>query len=104
MLKINANARYATSAPGVALIAQVAREQKVPLQTFVVSNVSPCGGTIGPMSAAKLGVRTLDLGNPILSMHSIRETGGVKDVEYGVRLMRGFLEGFGRLGEKIFVD
>ena len=40
---------------------------------MVVANDSPCGSTIGPMMSAKLGVRTVDIGGPTLSMHSIRE-------------------------------
>lgn len=117
VLKINANARYATNAPGIVLVQEVARRaqaanlphvqaksQGVPLQQFVVRNDSPCGGTIGPMLAAKLGVRTLDLGNPILSMHSIRETGGAYDVEHGINLFESFYRNYGELESKIVVD
>ncbi|MCJ1308845.1 hypothetical protein MMC25_002500 [Agyrium rufum] len=104
VLKINANQRYTTNSPGIVLLQEIARKKEVPLQLFVVDNTSPCGGTIGPMSAAKTGIRTLDLGNPQLSMHSIRETGGVVDVEYGVRLFEGFFEGYGALEEQIIVD
>ncbi|KAG7133472.1 Aspartyl aminopeptidase like protein [Verticillium longisporum] len=57
-----------------------------------------------PLQLAKLGVRTLDLGNPQLSMHSIRETGGSKDVEFAVRLFESFYERYGELEEKILVD
>ncbi len=77
VIKINANARYATNSPGIVLIEEAARRAEVPLQLFVVRNDSSCGGTIGPMLSAALGTRTLDLGNPQMSMHSIRETGGV---------------------------
>lgn len=104
VIKVNANARYATNSPGITLIQEVARRKKVPLQLFVVRNDSSCGSTIGPMLAASLGARTLDLGNPQLSMHSIRETGGVYDVGYGVRLFEGFFEHFGELEGNIFVD
>jgi aspartyl aminopeptidase len=104
VIKINANARYATNSPGIVLIQEVARRKKVPLQLFVVRNDSSCGSTIGPMLSAALGTRTLDLGNPQLSMHSIRETGGVYDVEYGIRLFESFFEHFSELEEKIIVD
>lgn len=104
VIKINANARYATNSPGIILIQEVARKKKVPLQLFVVRNDSSCGSTIGPMLAASLGARTLDLGNPQLSMHSIRETGGVYDVGYGIGLFESFFEHFGELEGKIFVD
>lgn len=77
VIKINANARYATNSPGIVLTAEVAKLANVPLQLFVVRNDSSCGSTIGPMLSAALGARTVDMGNPQLSMHSIRETGYV---------------------------
>jgi aspartyl aminopeptidase len=104
VVKINANQRYATNAPGIVLVQEVARQVAVPLQLFVVKNDSPCGSTIGPMLSAKMGVRTLDLGNPQLSMHSIREMGGSADVESAVRLFEGFLGRFGALEGRILVD
>jgi aspartyl aminopeptidase len=104
VIKINANQRYATNSPGIVLVQEVARAARVPLQLFVVKNDSPCGSTIGPMLSAKLGLRTLDMGNPQLSMHSIRETGGSADVESAVRLFEGFLGRFGELEGRILVD
>ncbi|ODV70082.1 peptidase M18, aminopeptidase I [Hyphopichia burtonii NRRL Y-1933] len=90
VIKINANQRYATNSSGIVLIKRIAEKVKVPLQLFVVKNGSPCGSTIGPMLSAKLGMRTLDLGNPQLSMHSIRETGGSYDVIQLNNLFKGF--------------
>lgn len=120
VIKINANARYATNSPGIVLLQEVARRAKpavgsglsesspnqegVPLQLFVVRNDSSCGSTIGPMLSAALGVRTLDLGNAQLSMHSIRETGGAHDVEYSIRLFESFFTNYGELEQKIFID
>ncbi|KAF6838752.1 aspartyl aminopeptidase (zinc I metalloprotease) [Colletotrichum plurivorum] len=104
VIKVNANQRYATNSPGIVLLQECARLAGVPLQLFVVRNDSPCGSTIGPMLSAKLGVRTLDLGNPQLSMHSIRETGGSDDVEHAIKLFESFYERFGELEEKILVD
>lgn len=110
VIKINANARYATNAPGIVLLQEVARKttkesgEHVPLQLFVVRNDSSCGSTIGPMLSAALGARTLDLGNPQLSMHSIRETGGTYDVAHAIRLFTGFFQHYSDLSKTIFVD
>ncbi|KAJ5998608.1 Aspartyl aminopeptidase [Penicillium sp. IBT 35674x] len=110
VIKINANARYATNSPGIVLLQEIARKKgeqdslPVPLQLFVVRNDSSCGSTIGPMLSAALGARTLDLGNPQLSMHSIRETGGTFDVDHAIRLFTGFFEHYSELAPKIFVD
>ena len=104
VIKINANARYATNSPGIVLLQEVASRAKVPLQLFVVRNDSSCGSTIGPMLSAALGTRTLDLGNPQLSMHSIRETGGVYDVDYAVKLFESFFVHYSELEKKIIVD
>jgi aspartyl aminopeptidase len=115
VIKINANARYATNSPGIVMLQEAARRAKkaslslssangVPLQLFVVRNDSSCGGTIGPMLSAALGVRTLDLGNAQLSMHSIRETGGAHDVEHAVNLFESFYSNYEELEKKIIVD
>lgn len=104
VIKINANQRYATNSPGIVLVQECARAAGVPLQLFVVRNDSLCGSTIGPFLAAKLGMRTLDLGNPQLSMHSIRETGGTADVDHAIKLFDQFYRGYGTLEPKILVD
>ncbi|KAI1637662.1 peptidase [Biscogniauxia mediterranea] len=104
VIKINANQRYATNSPGIVLLQETAKRAGVPLQLFVVRNDSPCGSTIGPMLSAKLGVRTLDLGNPQLSMHSIRETGGTYDVEHAIKLFESYLAHYSDLEARIFVD
>lgn len=104
VIKINANQRYATNSPGIVLLQECARRAAVPLQLFVVRNDSPCGSTIGPGLAARLGMRTLDLGNPQLSMHSIRETGGTADVGNAIRLFDQFFESYGEIEPKILVD
>jgi aspartyl aminopeptidase len=110
VIKINANARYATNSPGIVLLEEIARKtaketgEHVPLQLFVVRNDSSCGSTIGPMLSAALGARTLDLGNPQLSMHSIRETGGTHDVAHAIRLFTGFFKHYSELSKTILVD
>ncbi|ODV84655.1 hypothetical protein CANARDRAFT_200464 [[Candida] arabinofermentans NRRL YB-2248] len=101
VIKVNANQRYVTNSAGVVLMKKVGSLSKTPLQLFVVRNDSPCGSTIGPMISAKLGVRTLDLGNPQLSMHSIRETCGSKDIELLVLLFESYFEHYSVLEPKI---
>ncbi|CAH2352053.1 aspartyl aminopeptidase 4 [[Candida] railenensis] len=104
VIKINANQRYATNSPGIVLLKKCAELAKVPLQLFVVRNDSPCGSTIGPILSAKLGIRTLDLGNPQLSMHSIRETGGTYDVVRLCDLFESFFNNYYNISTKIQCD
>lgn len=90
ILKINANQRYATDAVGAAAWAGWCESAGVGYQEFVSNNAVPCGSTIGPITATRLGIRTVDIGIPILSMHSARELAGVSDLHDLSRVARAF--------------
>jgi aspartyl aminopeptidase len=78
-IKVNSNQRYATSAATAARFQDACERAGVPWQVFVSRNNMPCGSTIGPVTATRLGIDTVDVGVPQLSMHSARELCGVDD-------------------------
>lgn len=94
VLKYNCNQRYATTAITAAILKEVARLSDVPIQEVAVRNDSGCGSTIGPLMSAKLGMRTVDVGTPQLSMHSIREMSCTTGVSQASRLYKQFYESF----------
>ncbi|KAG0181042.1 hypothetical protein DFQ28_009604 [Apophysomyces sp. BC1034] len=104
VIKVNANQRYATTAVTSLVLKELAKKHDIPIQEFVVRNDSSCGSTIGPMLSAKLGLRTVDIGNPQLSMHSIREVGGTDDIGHAIRLFEVFFQEFAELEARITVD
>lgn len=91
VVKVNANVRYATDAPGSALVNLAAEQAGVPLQNFAMRSDLPCGSTIGPVTAARLGVTTIDVGMAQLAMHSAREHAGSHDPAMYRALMAAFL-------------
>lgn len=93
LIKFNANQRYATDALGAAAWRRACAAAGVPTQDFVSNNSVPCGSTIGPMSATRLGIRTVDVGIPLLSMHSARELCGVRDPGWLAQGMHAFYAG-----------
>lgn len=93
LLKINANQRYATDGQGAALWRRICRSAGIRTQEFVSNNAVPCGSTIGPLTATRLGIATVDVGIPMLSMHSARELAGTEDPQALTRAMEVFLIG-----------
>jgi len=79
VIKVNANQRYASNSETQAMFRLICDDTQVPVQTFVVRSDMSCGSTIGPITAAELGVKTLDVGMPTYGMHSIRELAGSRD-------------------------
>lgn len=90
VIKVNANQAYATDAATAALFSSLCREVGVEPQHFVMRSDLACGSTIGPITAARLGVRTVDVGNPMLSMHSCREMAGTADVAPMIEVLTAF--------------
>lgn len=91
LLKLNAVQRYATDAVGTAEWARLCDEAGVQYQPFVSNNAMPCGSTIGPLTATRLGMTVVDAGIPLLSMHSAREMAAVEDVEALVKVAAAHL-------------
>lgn len=92
VLKTNVSQRYATDARSAASFVSACRQNDIPLQRYVHRNDMVCGSTIGPVTAARLGMATLDVGAPQLSMHSARELMGAHDAGLLQRSLAAFLE------------
>jgi aspartyl aminopeptidase len=90
VIKINANQRYASTSQGIAQLKHLAQNNGLKLQTFVANSALGCGSTIGPISSAKLGIETIDIGVPSYAMHSIRELVGDQDTADLLKLVKAF--------------
>lgn len=91
VLKINSQKRYASDVMSSARFKLICNRAGVPYQTFVMRNDMPCGSTVGPAISASLGISTVDIGEPMLSMHSIREMMALKDHENMILVVKSFL-------------
>ncbi|WP_347988702.1 M18 family aminopeptidase [Methylomonas sp. AM2-LC] len=90
VIKTNANHRYATDCQSEAQFITYCEQAGVPYQKYAHRGDLPCGSTIGPIASAKLGIRTVDVGNPMWAMHSVRESAGVLDHHYMIMALRCF--------------
>ncbi|XP_044477295.1 probable aspartyl aminopeptidase [Mangifera indica] len=104
VIKHNANQRYATNAVTSFIFKEIAFKHNLPTQEFVVRNDMGCGSTIGPILASGVGIRTVDVGAPQLSMHSIREMCAVDDVKHSYEHFKAFFQEFTHLDSKVTVD
>ena len=93
VIKTNVNQSYASDARTAGMFAALCAEVGVVPQQFTPRNDGPCGSTIGPISAARTGIPAVDVGNPMLSMHSCREMAGAADVEPMIRVLQAFFAG-----------
>ena len=91
VLKVHPNLRYATDGRTAAAFALACRQAGVPLQRYEHRADLPCGSTIGPMTSARTGIPTVDVGAPQLAMHSAREFMGAGDVAAYAAALRAFL-------------
>lgn len=123
VIKTNAKQRYATDSVSSFIVKKLVEAKGGRVQEFEVRNdwyafpffhpiltfrlttyvLSPCGSTVGPM-LSKSGIRTVDVGNPMLAMHSIRETAGSHDVQTCIDLFESLFEGFAELDRGIDVE
>jgi aspartyl aminopeptidase len=92
VIKYNANQRYATNSESAALFRNLCQTLEIPVQQIAMRSDMACGSTIGPITAAELGVATVDIGSPQLAMHSVRELTGRTDPALLYRALRGFLD------------
>lgn len=92
VIKVNNNQRYATNSETEAVFKAVCAKTGTPCQMVVVRSDMGCGSTIGPITATRLGVRTVDIGVPQLGMHSIRELAGVDDQIWLFKSLKGFFD------------
>ena len=87
VIKVNVNQSYASDGPSIATFREACEQAGVEPQYFTAKNDMPCGSTIGPIAAARMGMRAVDVGNPMLSMHSSRELAGSRDVAAMIRVL-----------------
>jgi len=88
VIKTNANQRYSTNADTAARFITLCESAGVPYQNYTHRTDLGCGSTIGPIVAASLGIASVDVGSPMWAMHSLRESAGVQDVAYMIKVMK----------------
>ena len=90
VIKVNANQRYASNSVTISKFMNAAKKIEEPLQHFVTRSDMGCGSTIGPITATRMGIETIDIGLPTLGMHSIRELAGTFDAHSLYKILMSF--------------
>lgn len=90
VIKINANQAYTTDSDSNSVYEMICQRAGIPVQKFVNRSDERGGSTIGPVSSSQLDIRSIDIGNPMLAMHSVRELGGVLDHYYVIKSFEEF--------------
>ena len=104
VLKINVNGRYSTESENAAVFKELGKLCNVPIQEFIVRQDSPCGTTIGPITSAKIGIKSVDVGIAQLAMHSIREQLGIVDLYYYKTIFEEFFKSYEKVKGNIMKE
>ena len=104
VLKINVNGKYSTESENAAVLKELSKLCNVPIQEFIVRQDSPCGTTIGPITSAKIGIKSVDVGIAQLAMHSIREQLGIVDLYYYRTLFEEFFKSYEKVKGNIIKE
>ena len=89
-IKVNANFSYSTDSDSAAVFIALCKKNNIPYQVFVNRSDERGGSTIGPVAASHLGIRCIDVGTPMLAMHSARELMAEADFIYTTDAMKAF--------------
>jgi aspartyl aminopeptidase len=92
VIKVNANQRYSSESLSQAMFIDWCEQAGVPYQKYSHRSDLACGSTIGPITSASLGIRSVDVGNPLWAMHSARESAGVLDHGYMIRVLKKYFD------------
>ncbi|KAJ4466489.1 aspartyl aminopeptidase [Lentinula aciculospora] len=103
VIKTNAKQRYTSDAVGSFLVKKLIEKKGGKVQEYEARNDMPCGSTVGP-SLSTMGLRVVDVGCPMLSMHSIRETAGTSDVQNCIHLFQSLFENFSEVDAKLIAE
>lgn len=93
VIKTNASQRYTSESVSAGVFQLACERAGVPWQSYVQRSDLACGSTIGPLAASRLGLRSVDVGNPMWAMHSLRESAGAADHDAMCRALAAFLCG-----------